>query len=238
MRRRIISKSIVFLILGAIVNVAVAWTSSVFVGFADTVESTRGFRASNAGLWNVEIYERNSALRVEWFRSRETHGDDAEGPQPASLMRIWMHFSDELAEDRMWELWDGEARGWPMLALWSRIREWHQTLDGTRYRLPPKGSIELPLTWFSGGMGEIPKVCPLWIIWPGFAINTLFYAMILWLLVAAPSALRRRLRIKRALCPACAYPTGASDLCSECGNAVKPGRGGAPAHYHPQEGGG
>jgi hypothetical protein len=57
-------------------------------------------------------------------------------------------------------------------------------------------------------------------IWPGFAINSLFYAGILWLLFAAPFALRRRRRIKRGLCPACAYPVGDSEVCTECGKPV------------------
>jgi hypothetical protein len=57
--------------------------------------------------------------------------------------------------------------------------------------------------------------------WPCFTINTLFYAAILWLLFAAPFTLRRHLRIKRGLCPACAYPIGASEVCTECGKPVK-----------------
>jgi predicted amidophosphoribosyltransferase len=48
------------------------------------------------------------------------------------------------------------------------------------------------------------------------------YAAILWMLFAAPFALRRWRRIKRGLCPACAYPVGASDVCTECGKPVKP----------------
>ena len=55
----------------------------------------------------------------------------------------------------------------------------------------------------------------------GFAIDTLFYAVILWLLFAGPFAFRRWRRIKRGLCPACAYPVGASDLCTECGKPVR-----------------
>ena len=71
-------------------------------------------------------------------------------------------------------------------------------------------------------------------LWPGFAINTVFYAVILWLLFAAPFALRRRRRIKRGLCPKCAYdlrgsrrgphpnplPEGEGEtVCPECGAA-------------------
>ena len=65
-------------------------------------------------------------------------------------------------------------------------------------------------------------VVPLGPIWPGFAINTVFYAAVLWLLFAAPFALRRRRRIKRGLCPKCAYPVGTSDTCTECGAGVTP----------------
>ncbi len=59
-------------------------------------------------------------------------------------------------------------------------------------------------------------------LWPGFAINTLLYAAVLWLMFVAPFALRRRRRIKRGLCPKCAYPVGTSDVCTECGASVVP----------------
>ncbi len=64
------------------------------------------------------------------------------------------------------------------------------------------------------------RVLPLRPIWPGFAINTIFYAAILWMLFAAPMLARRKRRIKRGLCPACAYPVGTSAVCTECGEAV------------------
>jgi predicted amidophosphoribosyltransferase len=53
-------------------------------------------------------------------------------------------------------------------------------------------------------------------------INTVFYAVMLWLPFTALRALRRRRRIKRGLCPACAYPVGSSEVCTECGRPVKP----------------
>ena len=60
-------------------------------------------------------------------------------------------------------------------------------------------------------------------LWPGFAVNTLFYAAILWLLIPGPFVLRRIVRVKRGLCPACAYPAGEAAVCSECGKSL-PGR--------------
>ncbi|TDJ58440.1 MAG: hypothetical protein E2O40_01500 [Planctomycetota bacterium] len=63
----------------------------------------------------------------------------------------------------------------------------------------------------------------LWIR-PGLALNTLHTAAVGWLLIYGPLALnrliRRFIRIRRGLCPACAYPRGASDVCSECGTAI------------------
>ncbi len=61
---------------------------------------------------------------------------------------------------------------------------------------------------------------PLRPIWPGFAVNTLFYAATLWLLILGPFALRRLLRRRRGRCPACSYPMGESAVCSECGKAL------------------
>ncbi len=57
-------------------------------------------------------------------------------------------------------------------------------------------------------------------IWPGFAVNTIFYAAALWLLIPGPFAVRRFLRLRRGLCPKCAYPMGESAVCTECGGAL------------------
>jgi hypothetical protein len=56
-------------------------------------------------------------------------------------------------------------------------------------------------------------------MWPGFAINTLFYAIILWLLIPGPFVLRRVIRLRRGRCPKCGYDLrGKHDAgCSECG---------------------
>lgn len=58
----------------------------------------------------------------------------------------------------------------------------------------------------------------------GFIINTLFYALIgllIWAAVKSPLKVRRWLRAKRRLCPACGFiiapGTCAIGLCSECG---------------------
>ncbi len=71
-----------------------------------------------------------------------------------------------------------------------------------------------PPTYDSGVMVPIRPVRP------GFALNTIFYATLLWLLIPGPFALRRFLRVRRGLCPKCAYPMGESSVCTECGGAL------------------
>jgi hypothetical protein len=60
--------------------------------------------------------------------------------------------------------------------------------------------------------------------WPGFAINTIFYAAMLWLLWIAPGKIRRFIRVHRGRCPACGYQIapggGIGPVCSECGAAL------------------
>ncbi len=64
------------------------------------------------------------------------------------------------------------------------------------------------------------RIIPYRPIWPGFAINTIFYAATFWLLIPGPFALRRFRRVRRGLCPKCAYPVGDSSVCTECGKAL------------------
>ncbi len=106
------------------------------------------------------------------------------------------------------------ARGWPCPAMALEVigRPRAQRFDVA-------GGFDLGDP-FASNAGALPRLIPYRPIWPGFALNTMLYAAMLWLLFAAPFALRRRVRIRRGLCPACAYPVGESDVCTECGQRV------------------
>ncbi len=64
---------------------------------------------------------------------------------------------------------------------------------------------------------------PLRPIWPGFAINTVVYAAILWLLALAPFTARRMIRSKRGHCIKCGYDLRGAEheVCPECGVPVQ-----------------
>ena len=70
------------------------------------------------------------------------------------------------------------------------------------------------------------RLLPLRPIWPGFAINTVFYASILWLFTLGPFTARRMIRRKRGLCTKCGYDLRnvEHEKCPECGAAV--------SHHH------
>ncbi|MEE9129392.1 MAG: hypothetical protein V3T84_05190 [Phycisphaerales bacterium] len=71
----------------------------------------------------------------------------------------------------------------------------------------------------------MPKVLPLRPIWLGFAINTVFYAAILWLLTLGPFTARRHIRRKRGLCLKCGYDLRGAEheACPECGFGMSSG---------------
>ncbi len=66
------------------------------------------------------------------------------------------------------------------------------------------------------------RVLPLRPIWPGFAINTVFYAAILWLFMFGVFTTRRVIRRKRGHCIKCGYDLRGAEheVCPECGHEV------------------
>ena len=77
-----------------------------------------------------------------------------------------------------------------------------------------RGRWQAPWSWLRPQY-DLPL--PVGAIWPGFLVNTVFYATLLWLLIRGPFVLRRFIRHRRGQCPQCAYPMGETVVCSECG---------------------
>jgi hypothetical protein len=119
--------------------------------------------------------------------------------------------------------------GWPMTALRAETvgvghvdpppgRGWHsglgpQWVEWGRWR----GAFVLG----AGGLPTNPstqRVLPIGIVWPGFAINVLFWTAVCTLPVVL-LATRRALRVRRGRCPACGYDLRGDSAagCSECG---------------------
>ncbi len=236
-KRRIVI-IVVFLLLGAIVNVAVAWGVAYWMDPAARVEPTTLLfhnldttmhwwseeeSRPHAG-WYVDRQERTGAMRVtSLWHDRDPSVRWIFTGKPEADVPSWGQFlllpqartSTGWQYDRRVEAW-----GIPMLSMYSTWRD-DRRFD-TVATLSVERGIELPPATRSGLFGThlAPRALPVIIIWPGFIINTLFYALLLWLLVAAPFAARRLLRRRRGLCEKYAYPIGVSPVCTECGAAV------------------
>ena len=91
-----------------------------------------------------------------------------------------------------------------------------------------RGALQLPARWRNGFESFLP-IRP---VWPGFAINTIFYGAALWLVFCAGhgfvSRRIRRKRRRRGQCLHCGYdlrgqappPEGQSTKCPECGRSA------------------
>ena len=224
----------VFLLAGAVVNVMVAWGCAVTIN-VHGVES-EGARVFDEMMFGVDRWSRPGAVLVTCYRVRREARVYRKRGKADELLYDWTGFKVPTPEfksgDRPSEKRAANGQGWPMLALWCETAFFKngEVRGGIETGLPPfnTGLSSEPAPSVSPARFPLatrlvtePRVLPLRPIWPGFAINTLFYAVVLWLLIPGPFALRRLIRIRRGLCPACAYPRGESDVCSECGKAFE-----------------
>jgi hypothetical protein len=225
--RTIITRVIVFLLLGAILNVAVAWGCAI--GLNSTVgKSSVLKKALASGTWWAQSSSRAGACVYVIIR------DDT-----GATTRIGLgHAPDDLlpwccktafesrveTKEASHEYRTIDTRGWPFTCMWSERLQWLSTrgsvnaeavMGGIPYVTPvrKRGIIRYK---------EDARTIPLRIIWPGFAINTIFYAAILGLLFFAPGPIRRFIRVKRHRCAACGYriAEGVGPVCSECGHPL------------------
>lgn len=92
----------------------------------------------------------------------------------------------------------------------------------------PLPVVALPEMWWPwSGFPSSPDCQPdpgVQVLWVGLLVNPILLAAGAWVLLVAPFeaffAVRWRRRLKRQLCPYCAYPVGQADVCTECGRAA------------------
>lgn len=226
---------LLFLLLGAMVNVAVAWgCAAIHANQLDApfrFEQFKWFETNSAGeRGHIDVISRSGfeAVRDGYFLelimvNEERFFDDEERfpsrrAQPHTGPIWWDTKRATRLQDKQF------ATGWPALALraqrgtvWdSHPPDW-ATLPGPQVFEPQWfGAIDLS-RWTRAPAPLADAVLPLRVIPVGFALNTMFYGGLLLLLATAITAARSALRRRRNLCPACGYPRGTSPVCTECG---------------------
>ncbi len=197
---------VIFLLAGAVVNVAVAWGCSILAESApfDALLTAR--------------------MRRQQFEASKRPDRESEAPWVESAFRgvgvvvIVVRRSGE-------GLVRLHRAGWPArAALEGRVSIPPSGDPSYRWGIPIPVKVSLALEYPRGSARPIVKtvtgVLPLRPVWRGFLLNTAFYAIAFILPAGMWWSLRRFIRVRRGLCPACAYPRGESNVCSECGKAL------------------
>ncbi len=239
MKRRLLIVA-VFLLAGAVVNVAVAWGCALWSPLPPP-ERMRGPTPADRAWW--QEHARTGITPEPLLLSMtEAFGSDYR-LLTGAREDAGIHVRVQLYDDGLVQTfeftsgqsnpnpWDQSLRaqaGWPLRSMagerWQAAAPFNALKPVVHALALPPGPeavhvAAIPIQRSTAG-GAQHRLAPLRPLWPGFAVNTLFYAAILWLLIPGPFALRRFIRVRRGLCPACAYPMGESAVCTECGKAL------------------
>ena len=208
--RRTLLTCALLLLAGAVVNVAVAWVA-----------------LGSAGLWgNNWTWE-----EPQWHDALPQHARAKRigyevGPGYGSSLETQTLY----AEERTYWSSATTVAGWPFLSVRCvRQERWtghwtqrqptakEQVTVGAVRRGAPAPPVIAPL------FGMSARRLPIDPLFPGFLLNTLFYAIVVGAILALPLRLvplRRRRRARRGRCPTCNYDlAGLAGPCPECGAA-------------------
>ncbi len=127
----------------------------------------------------------------------------------------WVDVSTQRRTTWLSEVDDEFRMGWPLRAL-------TRSSGGSREWVPAQED-PYARAWEHGMIAEIwpfgDRPLAIRPLWPGFLLNTLFYAGVLWLVTDRIGAVRRLRRVRRGRCPVCNYDCTGVAVCPECGSA-------------------
>ena len=230
MKRRLF-KLVVFLILGAIVNVAVAWgilAATVWLNSTEEPEQEVGFWPPDNPEWEIEMLRYKGHASFVCNNFSRVHSEFFFRPIREWLPRWAFCRTESPTTVHGLPIYMGngglveQAAGWPLLALQSPYRWTFIPSDGWTTQVELLGPGIVVSTDRKHKIIGLPFVLPLRPIWPGFAINTMFYVALLWLLTLGPFTARRMIRRKRGRCIKCGYDLRGTEheVCPECGKEL------------------
>ncbi len=201
MKRRL-TKLVVFLLLGAIVNIALAW-GCTFWSRREPVSASLG--------WMLVL--ESDVVAWKRFKPADVSAKPFRSIRITGFGIYFLTMEGSRLDEVPLTLRVVEA-GWPVRSM--RGLKWAPTENdavATFVASIPLNTVPIKHHRYPGN-----NLLPLAAIWPGFTINTLFYAAILWL-PFGPFQLRRYVRVKRGHCIKCGYDLRGAEheVCPECG---------------------
>lgn len=206
--RRFFLKLLLFTLVGAAVNIAIAWGSHWIRPQTNMASSS-----TLPALYSDQQIQAMTRQEVEdaWAQiSRERHHARSDHVRSERLKHEF-----ETAKDHVLFLMGRTTRtesfvcGWPFRSFTCTA-----TANSTG---ATTGPVDQGLRL---SISNVTLIVPHGPMWRGLLLNTIFYALVSWFIVIIAGSLRRRLRTRRNLCPACAYPVGNNSICTECGKPV------------------
>ena len=202
---------LLFLLLGAVVNVGVAW------GLVHEPKSHEVII-----LTPTEILPLMTAQSlVDWYKHSHIYGTRriSRGREQIILNDSMVNRLDSFTDENQREFYETEMilllmkkpflrqtrSGWPFLSMYS----WTSDTNPANERVTL--GIEIG-SW----------IVPYGILLRGFSMNTIILATFMWAIWYGVSQARRSLRVCMGLCPYCAYDLRGTEheACPECGTAL------------------
>ena len=190
--KRATVRIVLFLLLGAIINVAVAWGCVVAVPIA--------LRPAEITIQEMSAdYQQIQCIQRAFGRTRETWGE-------RHTLPVVIDSGSPFGQRPAVSSW--ERTGWPMRALYcsTSAHELAYTTDaGEVLAAGSEGKIdegiELSPERFAVSTSPLSlttwRALPLRPLWPGFGVNTIIYAVLAWLFFGGLFQARRTIRRKR-----------------------------------------
>ena len=198
--KRVAARVLVFSAIGAVATILGAWLRALMPP-TDTMAGETGSVFSGATWPAGPASDWPTPRRHEWTE-RFAYRED------------WALADPD--DGREWQFF-GIRTGWPFAAL--TMREYWQWTEGTQ--LDFENAIERGIQFRAIRSDRaLDGHLPILPVWPGFVGDTALYATLIWTVAVTRTSTVRLLRLRRGLCPRCAYPAGTSPVCTECGGAV------------------
>jgi hypothetical protein len=225
--RKSVRLALVALLVAPLLVIAVAWLSAAShvgdqmerINAAETLP--KGGESSSQVM--MARQDRRGGTRLVFSAGRA--GTDADRLPPPPILGAapaWSWSAVEEARRREWGSFEWhtvEAVGWPWRALQSSFES--RMTDTLAMEVDAKRGIVVGT--LPAGLGlDTPRtlrLLPTRIIWPGFMADWAVYALMLFGVIALPSAARAGLRMRRGRCVGCGYDLRRelSAGCPECG---------------------
>ncbi len=202
--KRLATTLLFLLVIGTVINVAVTWALAIWTGSvtfdAQLTASLRRQRFEAEG--RSDRLQQEGAWIDQALRGAGLDLVIVMREQPTEIVHLY-------------------RAGWPFRAMEGESRP---TTTEYAWAVPLSSVVtlraELPSATDKVLTSTAARIVPLRPVWLGFLGNTVLYAVVAMGMIGCAWLVRRFLRLRRGLCPKCAYPMGESAGCTECGKAL------------------